>query len=510
MVMSEAAASLLYLGVMLVLAKAFEELFLRVKLIPFVGAIVVGIILGDGVMGLVSINTVIQFVSSLGIILLLFLSGAEEFEIEGKLSVNALAAVVIELALPFTVIYSSLVAMGLSVEPLLIIPLIMTSVGPLARLLMDLGITKTSLGGALFQQGVLIEVASVILFATLLSLRIGDSALTLMGMVLLIVFIFVMGPWVSRFFEWIEGYIKAREVEFAAVVSLILIVAFLAELVNFNSAVAALFLGILLRRYFKDRPELLEKLHGFTYGFFEPLFFVSIGLYFTRLNLSLLLIGLIIALLLLSSKVTAGALAAVLLKGELLTNGLGTSTKGGVDASLLVTLLTMGLITRSTYSYLALSIIVNSLLVPLIFRAVVKPVTQVNAAVRVRLNNSIMSVGEQLKPLTVTCSDSLRVAVNRMAERGVRAIVVVNDENKPLGYLSVQQLLEVDPALYESTPACSLPLNELVTVGNGARIIDVLRRFRETEAPIIGVVDDDNRLIATIYERELMRLLTTV
>ncbi len=501
---------MLYLGIMLVLAKAFEELFLRAKLIPFIGAIVVGIILGGGVTGLVHVNATIQFVSSLGITLLLFLSGAEEFDVNGKLSANTLIAAAMELALPFAAVYASLMVMGLRPDPLLVIPLIMTSVGPLARLLMDLGIAKTNLGESLFQQGVLIEVISIILFAILLTLRLRNSALTLMGMVLLVAMIFAVGPWVSRFFEYIEGYIKVREVEFAAVVSLILVASFLAELVNFNSAVTALFLGILLRRYFKDRPELLEKLHGFTYGFFEPLFFVSIGLYFARISLYLLLIGIAISLVLLSSKVAAGALAALALGSDVLTNGLGTSTKGGVDASLLVSLLTMGFITKPTYSYLTLSLIVNALLVPLIFRAAFKPATQINAAVRIRLNNGIMSIGKQLKPLTATCGDDLRRIVNSMVERDVRAIVIVNEENKPLGYLSVHQLLEVDPAIYESTLACSLPLNELITVSSDARIIDVLRKFRETEAPIIGVVDHDNRLVATIYERELMRLLTTI
>ena len=196
--MSEAALSLLYLGIMLVLAKAFEELFLRAKLIPFIGAIVVGIILGGGVTGLVHVNATIQFVSSLGITLLLFLSGAEEFDVNGKLSANTLIAAAMELALPFAAVYASLMVMGLRPDPLLVIPLIMTSVGPLARLLMDLGIAKTNLGESLFQQGVLIEVISIILFAILLTLRLRNSALTLMGMVLLVAMIFAVGPWVSR------------------------------------------------------------------------------------------------------------------------------------------------------------------------------------------------------------------------------------------------------------------------------------------------------------------------
>jgi Kef-type K+ transport systems, membrane components len=231
--------------------------------------------------------------------------------------------------------------------------------------------------------------------------------------------------------SWVEGYVKAREVEFAAAIFLVLVISFLAEAVNFNPAMAALFLGILLRDYLKDRPELLEKLHGFTYGFFEPLFFVSIGLYFVRLSPDLLMTSLLIALILLSSKVAAGALASMVVGSSPIINGLGTSTKGGVDVSLLLALLTAGLITRLTYSYLTLAITVNSVVTPLLVRTVVKPTTGVNPLIRVKLNNNVMSISEYAKPLTVTCSDNLRIVIDRMVERGVRAVVVVNSEGKP-------------------------------------------------------------------------------
>ncbi|MFP3158126.1 MAG: cation:proton antiporter [Caldivirga sp.] len=503
--------TLLYLGVILILAKLLEESFSRIRLVPFVGAVVAGVVLGNGVLGFVKVNSIIQFISLLGITLLLFLSGAEEFEVgRGSLNARVTAAAAVELALPFTLIYLSLRALNVSITPLLAIPLIMTSVGPLARLLMDINLSRTELGNMLFMQGALVEVASVVAFAILVTARLGGSLLTLIGIAVLIAAIFTVGRWVSRALEWVEGYVKAREVEFAAAISLVLVISFLAEAVNFNPAMAALFLGILLRDYLKDRPELLEKLHGFTYGFFEPIFFVSIGLYFVRLSPDLLMTSLLIALILLSSKVAAGALASMVVGGSPIINGLGTSTKGGVDVSLLLVLLTTGLITRLTYSYLTLAITVNSVVAPLLVRTVVKPTTGVNPLIRVKLNNNVMSISEYAKPLTVTCSDNLRIVIDRMVERGVRAVVVVNSEGKPLGYLTMQQLLEIDPATYGMTPACDLPLNELTTVTTKARIIDVLRRFRGFEDPVIGVVNDDGVLVATIYERELLRLLITV
>jgi len=193
--------TLLYLGVMLILAKLLEESFSRIRLVPFVGAVVASVVLGNGVLGFVKVNSIIQFISLLGITLLLFLSGAEEFEVGGSLNARVTAAAAVELALPFTLIYLSLRALNVSITPLLAIPLIMTSVGPLARLLMDINLSRTELGNMLFMQGALVEVASVVAFAILVTARLGGSLLTLIGIAVLIAAIFTVGRWVSRALE---------------------------------------------------------------------------------------------------------------------------------------------------------------------------------------------------------------------------------------------------------------------------------------------------------------------
>lgn len=77
--MNPVIVSLLYIGIMLVAAKLMEAGFSRLGLTPFVGAIVAGIILGRGVLGIIQLNSIISFVTSLGIVFLLFLAGAEEF-----------------------------------------------------------------------------------------------------------------------------------------------------------------------------------------------------------------------------------------------------------------------------------------------------------------------------------------------------------------------------------------------------------------------------------------------
>jgi len=52
--LSQQELALLYIGMLLVFAKFAEEAFRRLNLVPFVGAILVGLLFGPGGLGLVS------------------------------------------------------------------------------------------------------------------------------------------------------------------------------------------------------------------------------------------------------------------------------------------------------------------------------------------------------------------------------------------------------------------------------------------------------------------------
>src|SRR5271165_4537617 len=79
-VINASLLSLLFLGVLLISAKLGEELFRKLGFIPFVGAILAGIVIGPGVFNFIQVIPPISLFISLGINFLLFVSGAEEFE----------------------------------------------------------------------------------------------------------------------------------------------------------------------------------------------------------------------------------------------------------------------------------------------------------------------------------------------------------------------------------------------------------------------------------------------
>ncbi|ACP38474.1 cation:proton antiporter domain-containing protein [Saccharolobus islandicus] len=498
--------SLLYLGIMLIAAKISEEIFRRIGLVTFVGPILMGILLGNGVFRVIQINEIISFITSLGIIFLLFLAGAEEFDVENRPNANIFLAVILESIIPFSAVLVALYVVDSKDSLILVAPLAMSSAGPLSRMLMDVEISENRISNLIFQQVILIEIIFVILFA--IFLRTGKILITIIEIFLVFAFTIMFGGTLAKILEKIEYYFKAREIEFASLIAIILIIGYLSELYKFNSAISAFFLGILLKNYLKDRPELLERLHAFTYGFFEPLFFLGIGLYVTELNIIIILFGLLFFSLIIASKFLAGFISSRVVKIDGKINGIATSVKGGVDSSLLLTSLTLGYINEFMYSFSILAISLSALIAPLLFQMSYKARKKISESKRVKLSQEVIKL--QIKPLYVTCQENLRSVISKISERGVRGIVVVNYENKPLGYVSIQTLLEIDPELYENTKACDVLLEEVPIEYDNVKIIDLLRKFRETEKPVIAIVNKEGVLVTTVYERELARFLISL
>ncbi|MCY0858911.1 MAG: cation:proton antiporter [Sulfolobaceae archaeon] len=497
--------SLLYIGIMLFLAKTFEEIFRRLNLVAFVGPIIIGIILRH--FGIVSVNDIVSFITSLGIVFLLFLAGAEEFDIRSSsITLKDYITVIIQIIVPYVAITIILYYMHFTDFLLFAVPLAMTSAGPLTRLLMDTGLSNTEIGNAIFRQVIYVEIVFVILFALFENL--SRFFITVVEVSLIIILILLIGRFVSKLLEKIEAYFKVREIEFASIVSLILIVSYIASIYMFNAAISAFFLGLLLRDYIHDRPEISERLHAFTYGFFEPLFFLGIGLYVSQIDITTFIFALLIFSILISSRFLSGYLASLVINVRSDVNAIGTSVKGGVDSSLLLSAFTLGYVTSKEYSIGILSISMVALVIPILFRRVYKGSEIISSKSKIKLSSTVKDI--DIKPLYAKCNENLRSLINKIDERGARGIVIVDDNMRPLGYVSVATLLEIDPSKYEEMSACDVQIEEVPIDDENTKIIDILRRFRETESPVIAIVNSKGELITTIYERELLRYLVKV
>ncbi|MDG7037552.1 MAG: cation:proton antiporter [Nitrososphaerota archaeon] len=523
-----AISSLAFLGILLITAKAGEEVFHRLGLTPFVGAILVGVLLGPGVFGIISVLPTISLFISLGIDFLLFVSGAEEFDSaklrkvfrkRGSLEVSLLQFVVRLIAI--TVI--SYLIFHSVVEAIIIgIVVGMSSAGPLSRLLSDTGLARTDEGTAIFSQVLVIEVAAVVLYSfvydlvgkyvTITNLAIISGELVAAVLAIIVFGRFIMIPLLER----VEVSFKSREAVFAIIISILLIAGFAGQITGFNAAIVALFLGLLMQKFLAARPVLMEKLRAFTYGFFEPMFFAGIGLYFIRITPSLIVTGLAIFGIALALNTTVGAGFARFFSVGIWRNAFGTGVKGGVDAALLVSSVTASVLLIRSYAYsaTAIGIALLAIATPLLFR-MRAPLISVNhetgtkrKVVKQQLQEMTAEEISKILPTVVLSADEPAIqAFRKLSEHDARAAVVLNSENIPVATLLMRDVLTLSRREMTKVKVSDVQLAEVVKVGRNEPGLRLTGIFRETNIPIIAVVDEKGGLIGTIQEREVLRRL---
>ncbi|MDG6998508.1 MAG: cation:proton antiporter [Nitrososphaerota archaeon] len=519
------AIPLAFLGLLLIGAKLGEEGFRRLGLIPFVGAIFVGTILGPGVFGFINEVPATSLFIGLGINFLLFVSGAVEFESTRFRSILRNRTTVPLAVLQFITRFLGITTLAFLLfhQPLtaIVIGVVagMSSAGPLSRLLTDTGLAKTDEGTAIFSQVVIIEIAAVILFSFVYDLA-GKAitplsvatvalevSLTIIGIILFGRYVFV------PLLEKVETHFHGRESVFAIIIAFILLLGFLGEITGFNSAIVALFLGLLLQNFFAARPVLLEKMNAFTYGFFEPLFFVGLGLYFVKVTPYLLLVGLAIFAMALGLDGIVGAATARVFKVGTWRNAFGTCVNGGVDAALLVTALTAGtaLIGGFSYSATAIGIALLSLVAPLLFR-LRAPLVEVDkeSGTRkiVKQQLDTLTAGEICKTLptvSTKATDPVRKGLRQCLDLDARAAVVLNSRDEPVATLLLRDVLTITDREMSKLKVIEAPLAEAVKVTESEPAPKLASVFKETNIPIVAVVDKDGKLIGTILEREILR-----
>lgn len=518
--------ALFFLGILLLLAKLGEETFERARIVPYVGAVLVGIIIGPGVLGLISVLPNISLFISIGINFLLFTGGALEFkglETKAFTNVRNICIGLLEFLIPFVLIAFAVFELFKNLEIAMIAGIIvgMSSAGPLSRLLTDTGLNKTEDGNRIFEQVVLIEIIAVVAFSFFsdLSGKIVTIALVLeitSELIVVLAIILIFSKYVMpKILEHADSFSRSREGVIAIMFAFLLILGFFGELYGFNSAIVALFLGIILRDFISDRPIMAEKITTLTYGFFEPLFFVGLGLYFVRFTPTLILSGIAVFLIALVAKPLAGLAGARITNIKNANNAFGTAVKGGVDAALLIVALDAALVSPYFYSVLMIAIILMTVTVPLLFN-LRNPVvnTRKENYVREIINAEIKNlkacdISEQVKPVYVRENEPISVAFNICNEMNARGLVVINESNKVVGVLHLSEMIQMKGNRLRTIKVKDAYLSRANRVKCNAPARDIIRIFMDFDPPIVAVIDENSEFKGTILEREILRYIST-
>ncbi|MFP3229075.1 MAG: cation:proton antiporter [Nitrososphaeria archaeon] len=509
------------LSAMLLLGKLGEEALSRLRMVPFVGAIVMGLLLGPGVLGALAPNPYIEEFVDLGIVFILFMAGAEEVRPGALRDPRGIVSGISIFAASLIAIYAIIsrwLSMWGTAGITIAIAVSMVSAGPLSRTLQEVRAGSATERARVFVEALAMEVSAVLAFS-MLSVRSGgilESALILASVVLGILAFGRFG--LGRILSAAEGHLRTMEVVFSILVGFVLLLGFLAQTVGFNSAMAAFFLGVFASDYLRRNVYLLEKMRAITYGFFEPMFFFGLGLYFVRVDYGIAILGLGLFALAMSIKFVLGSQMARLIRVGGLRNFFAIAHEGGVDGAIMLTALQLGLVGGAAYSSAMLAILLMAIIAPLGYGGR-------SALARHRPTPSLEFVRYELEGVTAEElsrtlptvyareGDSVRDALSSAQELDARVMVLVDDSMRVRGFVNVHDLFRaaasgwMDSSVSEAMSASGSQVHPVPTVGRAESASRALEIFRSSDAQVVAVVDADGRLVGTILERELLRYL---
>ncbi|QDW84973.1 sodium:proton antiporter [Staphylococcus pasteuri] len=270
---------------------------LNINFLPVVVAeILMGIIIGNSFLNLVTKDSMLSILSTLGFIFLMFLSGLEidfnafkkdsrprqgerkeEKKLPGHLN---LAMTVFALIMIVSIISAyALKWFGLIDDVLLMIIIISTiSLGVVVPTLKEMNIMRTTIGQFILLVAVLADLVTMILLTIYGAVNgHGGSTIWLTGILVVFTIIFyVIGVLFKRmsFLQKLMG--GTTQIGIRAVFALIILLVALAEGVGAEYILGAFLAGVVVSLLNPDE-EMVEKLDSFGYGFFIPIFFIMVG-----------------------------------------------------------------------------------------------------------------------------------------------------------------------------------------------------------------------------------------
>lgn len=270
---------------------------LNINFLPVVVAeILMGIVIGNSFLNIVERDSILNILSTLGFIFLMFLSGLEiDFKAfkkdkrarQGQNDDESSIPGHLNLALTvfaFIMIISILLAyvfkwLGLVDDVLLMVIIISTiSLGVVVPTLKEMNIMRTTIGQFILLVAVLADLVTMILLTVYGAINgQGGSTICLIGILVVFTAIsYILGVQFKRMSFLQKLMDGTTQIGIRAVFALIILLVALAEGVGAENILGAFLAGVVVSLLNPDE-EMVEKLDSFGYGFFIPIFFIMVG-----------------------------------------------------------------------------------------------------------------------------------------------------------------------------------------------------------------------------------------
>lgn len=368
--------------VLLVAAKVMGELVEYAGYPSLIGEIIAGILLGPTVFNLVELTPVIRFFASIGVILLLFITGVEINEkifrsARERMIVTGFAAAIVPFVIGF--LLGGILSLTFGESVFLAVIFMLTSIGISVRTLLEVRQLNTEYGMTIVGGAVVCAMSGIIVFGILSSLQAGD-ALThesvLRPLFTAIAFIVVMTTAGKIVLPALYDRVKRlnnHALTYAVAFLIACSSALASQMLGLTVVVGAFFAGIALTGSVHEDPGIHESFNNMAFGIFITVFFASVGLIMAipvaELISPMILVIILVAIL---AKIIGGFVGSFPFlkdRGQALLVGFGMIPRGDLTLALAQAAIVAGIISQQIYTATVLLVIVTVLITPFFLKA---------------------------------------------------------------------------------------------------------------------------------------------
>ncbi len=396
------ALLLLQIALLLVVTRLGAELSKRLGLPVVVGELSSGLLLGPTVLGHYFPSVyfrifppqaeqfhLLEVVSTLGMVLLLLLTGLEtDLRLLRNLGRSAFIASIAGMVVPFglgyalgmmmperyllqpdhRVLFSLFLATAMSISAMPVI----------AKILMDLDLTKRNLGLVILSAGVVDDTTGWLVLSLIAgavshgSVRLAEFALTL-G--LLIAFLLAAALIMYPILRWLvrvcSQNFASPNTDLVLVVTTTFICAACTELIGVHAVFGAFVAGTVLRQVPALRSETIHRLESFVFAILAPIFFGIVGLRVDLWGLhgsSMLGIALGVACLGKLLGCTVGGISSGMHFWEAFSVAVAMNARGAMELVVATIGLSLGILNQEMFSIIVVIAMVTSFMAPVVLR----------------------------------------------------------------------------------------------------------------------------------------------
>jgi monovalent cation:proton antiporter-2 (CPA2) family protein len=337
------------------------------------GKLLIGILLGPALLGFIEKSEIIDQISEIGVLLLMFIAGLETDVDSMKQNRNSSVAVALGgIILPFAGGYASGLLMGFDMVQSIFLGLLLsaTSVSISVQTLKELGQLKSRESTTILGAAIVDDIVVVVLLAVMMSFVSPDevSLSIVLGKKVLFFVVIIFFSW--KAIPWIMKKLAPLHVAEAVIVAALIVCfgyAWFAEYLGVAGIIGAFAAGLAISQTpYKKQVE--HKIEPIAFGIFVPVFFVSIGISVSFMGLAdqlWFIAGL--SIIAIATKLV-GAWIGARLTGfnnqSSLIIGAGMISRGEVALILAVLGLEMNLLATQYFTSIVIVVIISTLLTP--------------------------------------------------------------------------------------------------------------------------------------------------